>query len=134
MKCNKCPNAATLHITEIVSEDHVEELHLCEVCAHKYLSEPQAKHAGKSSASSPLDDLESPGPVREREMCGIRFVDFRNTHRLACPHDYVVFREELVQLLEKIQGETRPCGNVPRRPPQNRPTPAARVPLRPQLL
>jgi protein-arginine kinase activator protein McsA len=84
MKCNKCPNAATLHITEIVSEDHVEELHLCEVCAHKYLSEPQAKHAGKSSASSPLDDLESPGPVRECEMCGIKFVDFRNTGRLGC--------------------------------------------------
>ena len=82
MKCNKCPNAATLHITEIVSEDPVEELHLCEVCAHKYLSEPQPKHAGKSTAASPLDELESPGPIRECEMCGIKFVDFRNTHRL----------------------------------------------------
>lgn len=134
MKCNKCPNAATLHITEIVSEDHVEELHLCEACAHKYLSEPQPKHAGKSSATSPLDDLDSPGPVRECEMCGIKFVDFRNTHRLGCPHDYVVFRDELVQLLEKIHGETRHCGKVPRRLPQNRQAQAELMQLRKQLL
>src|SRR5262249_57276635 len=135
MKCNKCPNAATLHITEIVSEDHVEELHLCEVCAHKSLSEPQPKHAGKSSATSPLDDLDSPGPVRECEMCGIKFVDFRNTHRLGCPHDYVVFREELVQLLEKIHGETRHGGKGPRRPPHDPPAPGRvgepRKPVRP---
>jgi protein arginine kinase activator len=124
-----------LHITEIVSEDHVEELHLCEVCAHKYLSEPQPKHAGKTaSASAPLDDLESPGPARECEMCGIKFVDFRNTHRLGCPHDYTVFREELVQLLEKIHGETRHCGKVPRRLPQNRQAQAELMQLRKQLL
>ena len=29
MKCNKCPKAATLHITEIISDEQVEELHLC---------------------------------------------------------------------------------------------------------
>lgn len=133
MKCNKCPNAATLHITEIVSADHVEELHLCEVCAHKYLSEPHAKHYGKPAAGS-ADDLDSPGPARECEMCGIKFVDFRNTHRLGCPNDYAVFRDELVQLLEKIHGETRHCGKVPRRQPQSRQTQAELMQLRKQLL
>ena len=134
MKCQKCPNAATLHITEIVSEDHVEELHLCEVCAHKYLSEPQGKGPGKT-ASSQAEDLEEPaGLHRECDMCGIKFVDFRNTHRLGCPNDYVVFREELVQLLEKIHGETRHCGKVPRRLPQNRQAQAELMQLRKQLL
>ena len=28
MKCQKCTKAATLHITEIVTEEQIEELHL----------------------------------------------------------------------------------------------------------
>src|SRR5205807_913393 len=43
MKCQKCTKAATLHITEVVTEDQFEELHLCEECANKYLYEPQQK-------------------------------------------------------------------------------------------
>jgi protein arginine kinase activator len=136
MKCQKCPNAATLHITEIVSEEHVEELHLCEVCAHKYLSEPQPKpSAGKFVPQSTLEEADEPaGANRECEICGVKFVDFRNTGRLGCPHDYEVFRDELVQLLENIHGETRHCGKVPRRLPQSKQTQAELMQLRKQLL
>jgi len=134
MKCQKCPNAATLHITEIVSEDHVEELHLCEVCAHKYLADPQPK-TGKSSGGSATSREEEPAATqRECEMCGIKFVDFRNTGRLGCPHDYEMFREELLQLLENIHGETRHVGKVPRRLPQSKQTQAELMQLRKQLL
>ena len=45
MKCQKCNNAATLHITEVIAESQFEELHLCEQCANKYLYEPQSKPA-----------------------------------------------------------------------------------------
>ena len=137
MKCQKCPNAATLHITEIISEDHVEELHLCESCAHKYLYEPQAKSAGKSSsgASSSAEELEEPAVLnRECEICGIKFVDFRNTGRLGCPHDYDEFREELIPLLENIHGETRHVGKSPRRLPQTKETQSQLIHLRKQLL
>jgi protein arginine kinase activator len=136
MKCQKCPNAATLHITEIVSEEHVEELHLCEVCAHKYLSEPQPKTTGtKVPSAAASEDAEEPaGGNRECEICGIKFVDFRNTGRLGCPHDYAVFRDELLQLLENIHGETRHCGKVPRRLPQCKQTQAELMQLRKQLL
>jgi protein arginine kinase activator len=136
MKCQKCPNAATLHITEIVSEEHVEELHLCEVCAHKYLSEPQPKVSGsKLAPPTPVEDSDEPeGVNRECEICGIKFVDFRNTGRLGCPHDYDVFRDELMQLLENIHGETRHSGKVPRRLPQNKQTQAELMQLRKQLL
>ena len=49
MKCNKCTKAATLHITEVLSEEQFEEVHLCEECAHKYLYEPQSnKPVGKA--------------------------------------------------------------------------------------
>jgi protein arginine kinase activator len=136
MKCQKCPNAATLHITEIVSEEHVEELHLCEVCAHKYLSEPQSKPSGAKLLPQPaVEDSDEPaGMNRECEICGVKFVDFRNTGRLGCPHDYEVFRDELMQLLENIHGETRHSGKSPRRLPQSKQTQAELMQLRKQLL
>jgi len=52
MKCQKCPKAATLHITEVLSDEQFEELHLCEECAHKYLYEPQPKGAGTKAGES----------------------------------------------------------------------------------
>jgi protein arginine kinase activator len=158
MKCQKCANAATLHITEVVSEDHVEEYHLCEGCAQKYLCEPQQKSGGIKSAPSAFGGHGTPhagGPVgapgphgahagedpdepallnRECEICGIKFVDFRNTGRLGCPHDYQQFREELAPLLENIHGETRHCGKTPRRLPQSKLTQSELMQLRKQLL
>jgi len=132
MKCQKCPNAATLHITEILSETHVEELHLCEGCAHKYLYEPQPKPA--KPAPVPAEEGEEPGMLnRECEVCGTKFVDFRNTGRLGCPHDYEVFRDELVPLLENIHGEARHCGKSPRRLPQSKQTQSELTQLRKQL-
>lgn len=136
MKCQKCTKAATLHITEIVSEDQVEEMHLCEECAHKYLYEPQQKQAAKSSSSfSQGEEAEEHAVLnRECEVCGIKFVDFRNTGRLGCPHDYEEFREELTPLLENIHGETRHCGKTPRRLPQSKQTQSELVQLRKQLM
>lgn len=123
MKCEQCPNQATWHITEIHSEDNIEEVHLCEVCAHKYLAEPQQQQAAKAGikpSASPDVAEEAPTAQRECEICGLKFVDFRNTGRLGCPHDYQVFEEELTQLLESVHGETRHVGKVPRRQPEAR--------------
>ncbi len=136
MKCQKCAKAATLHITEILGEEQVEELHLCEECAHKYLYEPQQQKAGaKSSGGTPAEEIEEPAVLnRECQVCGIKFVDFRNSGRLGCPHDYQEFREELTPLLENIHGETRHCGKTPRRLPQNKQTQSELIQLRKQLL
>src|SRR2546423_2014115 len=136
MKCQKCTKAATLHITEVLGEDSFEELHLCEECAHKYLYEPQQKQTGIKPAASPAQAEETDEPAvlnRECEVCGIKFVDFRNTGRLGCPHDYQEFREELLPLLENIHGETRHVGKSPRRQPHTQPTQAELIQLRKQL-
>jgi protein arginine kinase activator len=139
MKCNKCPKAATLHITEILTEDQFEELHLCEECAHKYLydngqqpKKPGPKGSAAVSAAS-LDEAGGGHGGRECPHCGMKFVDFRNSGRLGCPHDYHEFREELTQLLENIHGETRHCGKVPRRLPQSKQTQSELVQLRKAL-
>src|SRR5438128_7270664 len=116
MKCQKCTKAATLHITEVISEEQFEELHLCEECAHKYLYEPQQKHAGQKTGAASAEEGEEAGLLnRECPNCGIKFIEFRNTGRLGCPHDYQEFREELTPLLENIHGEIKHCGKSPRR-------------------
>ena len=134
MKCQKCTKAATLHITEVLGDDQFEELHLCEECAHKYLYEPQgAKPAAKIGGSSEGD--ESSLPNRECSYCGIKFVEFRNSGRLGCPHDYEEFREELLPLLENIHGDPpKHCGKAPRRLHVTKQTQSELVQLRKQLL
>jgi protein arginine kinase activator len=136
MKCQKCPKQATLHITEIISDDQFEELHLCEECAHKYLYEPQPKAAGaKGGESGPVEESDEASALNQREcpVCGIKFVEFRNSGRLGCPHDYQEFHDELTPLLENIHGDTRHCGKTPRRLPQNKQTQSELIQLRKEL-
>ncbi|MCU0705444.1 MAG: UvrB/UvrC motif-containing protein [Fimbriiglobus sp.] len=111
MKCQRCPKQATLHITEVLPLDKFEEYHLCEECAKKYL---YPMTAAKKSSGVHADD---PGG-KVCEVCGLKFVEFRNTGRLGCPHDYDSFRAELVPLLESIHGEPKHQGKTPRRLPR----------------
>ncbi len=135
MKCQKCTKAATLHITEVLGEEQFEELHLCEECAHKYLYEPQQKPAGSKGSAGPGEEAEEAELLnRECPVCGIKFVEFRNTGRLGCPNDYQEFREELLPLLENIHGEIRHSGKTPRRLPQSKQTQSELIQLRKQLL
>ena len=135
MKCQKCAKAATLHITEVLGEEQIEELHLCEECAQKYLYEPQHKQTGIKSALSSGEEPDEPASLnRECDVCGLKFVDFRNSGRLGCPHDYEVFRDDLLPLLENIHGETKHSGKTPRRLPQNKQTQSELIQLRKKLL
>src|SRR5437764_6696636 len=136
MKCQKCSKAATMHITEVLGEEQFEEYHLCEECAQKYLYEPPKKSAQlKASGASAGEEAEEIGALNQREcpICGIKFVEFRNSGRLGCPHDYDEFREELLPLLENIHGETKHAGKSPRRLPQTRQAQSEMMQLRKQL-
>ena len=138
MKCQRCPKQATLHITEVLGEDRFEEVHLCEECAKKYLYEPQpAKKAAAAGgkAADPLAEMEEPDAIGEKqcEACGLKFVEFRNSGRLGCPHDYDAFREELLPLLESIHGDVRHQGKSPRRLPQTKLAQSELIQLRKQL-
>jgi protein arginine kinase activator len=137
MKCQKCTKAATLHITDVLPDEQFEEHHLCEECAQKYLYESQPKATGVKPAPASAASAEAEEPVglgRECEVCGIKFVEFRNSGRLGCPHDYQSFRDELMPLLENIHGETRHKGKSPRRLPQTKQTQSELVQLRKQLM
>src|SRR2546421_9759613 len=99
-KCQKCPNPATLHITEVLGEGQFDELHLCEQCANKYLYEGPKLPGAKAVSGGTPEAEESALNQTACPACGIKFVDFRNSGRLGWPHDYEAFREELRPLLE----------------------------------
>lgn len=116
MKCQHCAKMATLQITEIHGENHYEEFNLCDECAHKYLYEVAPK-------KKTHDSLDPTAPYEKRcEHCGLKFVEFRNTGRLGCPHDYDAFQSELLPLLESIHSGLRHTGKIPNanRTPQRR--------------
>ncbi len=134
MKCQNCQKQAILHITEILSDDRYEELHLCDDCAHKYLETPSSPKASSLQAGL-LEDREETSQLDQKqcEICHIKFSDFRNTGRLGCPHDYEVFHAELVPLLDSIHGHNRHVGKIPRRLPQTRQVERELTELRKQL-
>ncbi|QEG32193.1 UvrB/uvrC motif protein [Gemmata obscuriglobus] len=117
MKCMRCAKQATYHITEVLPEERFEEVHLCEDCAKKYLSQPHKKPA----PAKPVDVREPgeevlAGPTCGK--CGLSYLEFRNHGRFGCAHDYDAFKGELLPLLESIHGEVRHVGKTPRRLPR----------------
>ena len=78
MKCQKCHNPATLHITEVLGDEQFEELHLCEQCANKYLYEPQHKAVQKAPSSEAITAEPDEGPFNQHECphCGIIFTKY----------------------------------------------------------
>lgn len=114
-KCRRCTKPATLHITEIKSGE-ARALHLCENCAQEYLANVEAGNASEPDASFGETAGEESGG-REEELacpqCGITFKKFRSQGRLGCAHDYELFRERLVPLLESIHGERQHIGKCP---------------------
>ena len=133
-KCQRCSSPATVHITDIIGEGKIEEHHVCEQCYLKFQNEAQHKGPGTALTTEGGGDLEDAlYGQQECPDCGIKFVDFRNNHRLGCSRDYQVFQNELMPLLENIHGETRHVGKTPRRYPQTKKAEAELVQLRQRL-
>lgn len=123
MKCQKCDNQATFHITDLV-DGEPNELHLCEDCAQSFLA-PQSSEGEEvmPAMAGLLAQQLAVGETAEElarldkqvcPVCGISFREFRKQGRLGCPYDYTCFAEELEPLLMNIHDETRHVGKVPK--------------------
>lgn len=124
MKCQKCDNMATFHITELTGNTP-QELHLCEQHARDYLAPAQeqtedvvpalagvlAEHLAVGQTAEELARLDQ----QACPICGITFLQFRKQGRLGCPNDYTCFEQELQPLLMNIHGEAQHVGKVPKR-------------------
>jgi protein arginine kinase activator len=120
VKCQLCSKPATVHLTEIVSNQK-REVHLCRECAdNQQLFQPPPLNV-----SAILQTLigQHLGPQTDAlarlvcPTCGIRYMEFRAQGRLGCPHDYEVFRVGLEPLLQRIHRAVRHQGKAPRRGP-----------------
>lgn len=141
MKCERCSKPVSHHITDIDKNGDWQEHHLCHDHAQEFLESSPAEPAkpdiaelakafmqsNKESASEQLTEK------RVCPVCKMTFKEFRNTGRLGCPNDYVVFREELMPLLENIHDETRHCGKTPQRAPRDTQTQTSLIQLRNEL-
>ena len=125
MKCQRCSKPATFHITDI-ERGKPQEFHFCDEHAREHLD--PSREATATLAMGKLAEGLIKGGIGSREaspadkqtcpLCSLTFLEFRNSGRLGCPHDYEVFRDELMPLLESIHDETRHSGKVPRRAPR----------------
>ena len=124
MKCDKCSKPATYHITDI-ERGKPNEYHFCEEHAQIHIA-PSENSTASSDMGKIAEEMmkDSAKTAREPDLdqrscpiCQLTFAEFRATGRLGCPHDYEVFRDELMPLLENIHDETRHAGKVPRRSP-----------------
>lgn len=117
MKCEDCDEPATVHSSVIVNGAQ-SDVHLCRACAERRhviskdapvpSSSPGFPAGGAKKISAKLAAASCPD-------CGVKYMDFRNSARLGCPYDYVVFRDGLIQLLDHVHSATHHRGKRPRR-------------------
>jgi protein arginine kinase activator len=117
MTCDICgKNPATVHLTEII-DDQMNELHLCEECAHKKSAAMEQQFglsdllAGLAGFEKQKDEKE--GLTLKCPNCGMTFKDFKKIGRLGCGECYAAFRSFLGPLLKRIHGSNMHCGKVP---------------------
>lgn len=141
MKCERCSKPVSHHITDIDKNGNWQEHHLCHDHAQTFLedsgpepSKPDIAELAKAFIQANKDTAsEAATEKRICPVCKMTFQEFRNTGRLGCPNDYIVFREELMPLLENIHDETRHCGKTPHRAPRDTQTQTSLIQLRNEL-
>ena len=122
MKCQKCHEKATFHITEIIKGEPVE-IHLCEYHAHEYLMEANTESPALANAAAALAKQmthnlamnEAADKINQTDIavcpvCGVAYYEFRNVGRLGCANDYHYFAEQLLPLIQQMQGATEHVG------------------------
>lgn len=136
MRCEKCQNEATVHITKVVNNQK-EEVHLCEECAEQH--DPKIEHilgaldlenvtnvnitTEENVVSQMLEQAEAAltealqgimKQVKTCPDCGFTLQRFMKTGKFGCPKDYELFKEELQPVIERIQGgNTQHLGKIP---------------------
>lgn len=124
MTCQRCPNQASVHLTETVNGKRQEQ-HLCAECARESGLALPAQPIGFGLDKVVEDLILTHVGVLVGELaslrcpeCDLGFMQFRADGRLGCPMDYQIFHKGLLPLIAKVQGTTRHVGKVPAREPK----------------
>ncbi|MDR0522311.1 MAG: UvrB/UvrC motif-containing protein [Planctomycetaceae bacterium] len=125
MKCEKCDQPATFHISELTGVTPAEH-HFCETHAREYLSstaEPDKQNGGflvnaLSHVSKQISLNEAAEELQEQDLqtcpiCGISFYEFRLRGLFGCPHDYDFFNPPMDAFIFNIHGSREHRGKSP---------------------
>ena len=111
--CQSCQkNAATVHLTEIVDGEK-REVHYCEACAQVEGIHPLNPQIYFPNLVGPAAGGSEEEPDITCPVCGLTYAEFRQRGRLGCGEDYHLFKDGLVQLLERIHGSSQHIGKIP---------------------
>lgn len=118
--CQRCKKRhSTVHVTDVAKDTgEKRELHLCDVCADE-LGIIQKQQKTLDEVLNQFIQVQAGLAEQISEECphcGINWMIFRQTGLLGCPHDYQVFSERLLPLLERAHnGASQHVGKVPQR-------------------
>lgn len=108
MLCQRCKkNIATEHITDIINGEKFES-HLCAKCSAEVSGGLHEKLSDEICAWL----FGSPEPKKVCPVCGTTYKDYERTGLLGCASCYDVFKEELLPVINAIQGRTEHVGKV----------------------
>lgn len=116
MTCDDCGQPATVHTLDVVGGVK-QEIHLCRKCADKRKLIPAEKTPNLPAVVQKVATSVSVLPVDLAKLqcpdCGLSYMEFRKQGRLGCPNDYLVFRDGLIPLLDRIHRGTHHTGKQP---------------------
>lgn len=121
-KCLDCGQKATIHLTDIVFNKK-SQMHLCEACGRRRGLVPDSSPQAKIDIQALVQlivaqNLEKKVPEADSTAlkcpeCGLKYGQFRAEGRFGCPHDYDVFRDALLPLLDRIHRAQSHTGKSP---------------------
>jgi protein arginine kinase activator len=112
LKCDLCPNPATVHLTQIVN-NKVHKVDLCESCAQaKGVTDPSGFSLADLLLKASLNSEVSTPAVRCGQ-CGFTQNDFKKHGRFGCPQCYSTFSSLVEPMLDNMHKGTAHTGKVP---------------------
>ena len=117
-KCDKCGDAATVHMTEITGGKKLEK-HLCEDCAEAegitIKTNVPISQLLEDFVLQTSDGMQET-PELQCDLCGMTFAEYRDSALLGCPNDYEAFSPALTGMITRAQdGADQHVGKVPQR-------------------
>lgn len=125
LKCQNCNiKEANVHVTKIANGSK-SEMHLCEECAKnkQEFGVNNVSFGFPMSFQNIVDGLFevigtpkqvlSPGEICS--VCGMTFVDFRNSGRVGCSNCYYTFSKNMFPLIKRVHGNIQHTGKIPKR-------------------
>ncbi len=115
MICESCGERPATTLIRQVADGRLTQLHLCDVCAHRFGAASLFGLNGPfSSLLEGLMDAPSPREPEEKcPVCGATFQDIARSGKVGCARCYQVFRKQLASTVRSLHGTAVHRGKKP---------------------